>query len=896
MKNPGAVAIHRADYRAPAFWIDRVELQFDLDATNTRVTSMLKLRRNLQPGASDTLVLNGDGLTLESILHNGHALTVADYRLDRDRIVINASALAYAGNASTLVIVTRFNPSANLALEGLYVTNGTFCTQCEAEGFRRITYFPDRPDVLSEYRVTIRADKAQFPVLLSNGNLVTEADLGDGRHEAVWHDPHKKPSYLFALVAGKIDKLVDHFVTASGRNVLLEIYSTTANLPRCTWAMQCLKAAMRWDEAAYGREYDLDRFMIYAADDFNMGAMENKGLNIFNSRYLLADKDTATDADFQVVDAIVAHEYFHNWSGNRVTCRDWFQLSLKEGFTVFREQQYSAFRGSPAVVRIEEAAFMQSRQFAQDAGPMAHPIRPDEYEAIDNFYTVTVYEKGAEVIRMLHTLLGAETYRKGCDLYFARHDGTAATCDDFVAAMEDASGADLKQFKRWYSQAGTPTINVSDAFNAAEKRYTLTVEQTVPATPGQPGKLPVVIPLSVALIQGDGAVSRTQVLCVTEARQEFHFDGIEAKPVPSLLRGFSAPVKVSFAYTHDELAMLVAKDSDGVVRWQALRELFFRTFDGAQRAEASTSAAALHQATNALVADDQTDPALIAHMLTLPSCAELADRAAVIDALAIADARDAVMVNLATANFAVMIARYGVERSALTSPRSAHADAGSAYAHADAPHSMHADAVAHRSLANTLLGLINVTGNQAGQALALIAWTDADNFTDVMGAMVALRDQPCASRDTMFGAFHDQWQDDLAMLNRWFQLEACAHRADGAALARVRELLAHPKFDGKNPNRVRAVVHAFGDQNWRGFHAVDGAGYAFVAEQILRYDVQNPSLAARFCDPFLRWHKCAEPQRALQKAQLEALVGHTTLSPNVGELIEKALRAGKSEA
>ncbi|MEO7254452.1 MAG: aminopeptidase N [Casimicrobium sp.] len=876
MKNPGAVAIHRADYRAPAFWIDRVDLQFDLDATNTRVSSLLALRRNAQPGASEILVLNGDGLTLESILHNGHALSAADYRLESDRLMINASALAYAGDTSTLSIVTRFDPTANLALEGLYVTNGTFCTQCEAEGFRRITYFPDRPDVLSEYRVTIRADKAQFPVLLSNGNLVSEAALDDGRHEAVWHDPHKKPSYLFALVAGKIDRLTDRFATASGRDVLLEIYSTTANLPRCEWAMECLKAAMRWDEAAYGREYDLDRFMIYAADDFNMGAMENKGLNIFNSRFLLADKDTATDVDFQVVDAIVAHEYFHNWSGNRVTCRDWFQLSLKEGFTVFREQQYSAFRGSPAVVRIEETAFMQSRQFAQDAGPMAHPIRPDEYEAIDNFYTVTVYEKGAEVIRMLHTLLGAEAYRKGTDLYFARHDGTAATCDDFVAAMEAASGADLTQFKRWYSQAGTPTIKVSDAFDATLKRYSMTVEQSVPATPGQPSKLPTVIPLSMALVQSDGSVSHAQVLSVTEARQTFHFDGIENKPFPSLLRGFSAPVKVSFAYADDELVTLVAKDSDGVVRWQALRELFFRAFNSAQPG----GAPALHQAVNALLADRQTDPALIAQMLTLPSHAELADREPVIDALAIADARDAVMMGLATANFAAMIGRYGVERAAL----------------ADALYSMHADAVAHRSLANTLLALINVTGSEAGQALALIAWTDADNLTDVMGAMAALRDQPCAARDTMFSAFHDRWLNDLSMLNRWFQMEAGATRPEGAALARVRELLTHPKFDGKNPNRVRAVVYAFADHNWRGFHAADGGGYAFIAEQILRYDAQNPSLAARFCDPFLRWHKCAEPQRGLQKAQLEKLVALTSLSPNVRELIEKALKAGTAAA
>ena len=877
MKNPGAVAIRRGDYRAPAFWVDRVNLQFDLDPANTQVESTLSLRRNLQPGADDALVLYGDNLTLQSITHNGRALAPSDYRVGADRIVIVAGILSLTDNAGTLTIVTRFDPSANLALEGLYVTNGSFCTQCEAEGFRRITYFPDRPDVLSVYRVTIRADKTQFPVLLSNGNLISERDIDGGRHEAVWHDPHKKPSYLFALVAGKIDKLQDHFVTASGCKVLLEIYSTTANLPRCAWAMDCLKAAMRWDEEAYGREYDLDRFMIYAADDFNMGAMENKGLNIFNSRFLLADKDTATDADFQLVDAIVAHEYFHNWSGNRVTCRDWFQLSLKEGFTVFREQQYTAARGSPAVVRIEEAAFMQSRQFAQDAGPMAHPIRPDEYEAIDNFYTVTVYEKGAEVIRMLHTLLGAETYRKGTDLYFSRHDGTAATCDDFVAAMEAASGRDLTQFKRWYSQAGTPMLKVSDAFDAAARRYTLSIEQTVPATPGQPGKLPMVIPLSLALVQNDGVVSHAQVLSLVEARQEFNFEDVAVKPVPSLLCGFSAPVKVAFDYSDTELAMLVAKDSDGVVRWQALRDLFFRSFDSVSRG--GSVAAMLHQALVALLVDCQTDPAVIAHMLTLPGHAELADREAVIDTLAIANAREAVMMSLATTNQAALKARHHAERAALQG----------------APYAMQADAVGHRSLANTLLALLNVVSDDEAQQLALNAWTDADNLTDVMGAMMALRDQPGAARQTMYQAFHRRWQDDLSMLNRWFQLEASAHWADepdGAALARARELLTHAKFDRKNPNRVRAVVNSFGDQNWRGFHALDGAGYEFIAEQILRYDAQNPSLAARFCDPFLRWHKCSEPQRALQKTQLEKLVEHQALSPNVRELIDKALKAG----
>ena len=875
MKNPENVVIRRGHYRAPGFLIDRVELCFELDRNLTRVTSTLRLRKNLADGAAETLVLFGDGLTLESMVLNDHRLAPGDYVKAADRITVSASALGT--DSAKLTIITTFNPSENLALEGLYVTNGTFCTQCEAEGFRRITYFPDRPDVLSVYQVTMRAHKADFPVLLSNGNRVSERDLEDGMHEAVWHDPHKKPSYLFALVAGKIDTLQDHFVTASGRKVLLEIYSTTANLPRCTWAMECLKAAMRWDEEAYGREYDLDRFMIYAADDFNMGAMENKGLNIFNSRYLLADKDTATDADFQVVDAIVAHEYFHNWSGNRITCRDWFQLSLKEGFTVFREQQYSANRYSPAVVRIEEAAFMQSRQFAQDAGPMAHAIRPDEYEAIDNFYTVTVYEKGSEVIRMLYTLLGAETYRKGTDLYFARHDGTAATCDDFVAAMEDASGRDLTQFKRWYSQAGTPLLKVTDAFDADAKRYTLTIEQTVPPTPGQAVKWPMVIPLSMALVQASGTVAHARVLNVSEALQRFTFDGVTAKPVPSLLRGFSAPVKIDFDYSDAELAMLVAQDSDGVVRWQALRSLFFRAYD-ATRAGQSISPM-LHQAIAALLADQATDPALIAHMLALPGYAELADRDAVISTAAIADARDAVMLAISTTNRTLILTRYAEERAALK---------GVSFTLDAAP-------MAHRSLANSLLGLANIAIDADAQQLALHAWISADNLTEVTGAMTALRDQPCVARDTIYQTFHDRWHNDLSMLNRWFQFESCANRASPAdALKRVRTLLTHPKFDGKNPNRVRAVVHAFVDQNWRGFHAADGAGYAFIAEQILHYNAQNPSLAARFCDAFSRWHRCSEPHHGLQQVQLDALVACKALSANVREVLEKTLLAGQS--
>jgi aminopeptidase N len=869
MRHASNVVVRRSEYRPPNYWIDRVALEFDLEPTRTIVTATLAFRRN--EAASDrALQLLGQHLKLESIALNGKALVASDYTLSDHGLQLEAMPAH-----GELTLVTSFNPSANLALEGLYVTNGTFCTQCEAEGFRRITYYPDRPDVLSEFTVRMRANKAQFPVLLSNGNLIAAHDLNGDRHEAVWHDPHKKPSYLFALVAGKIDKISDQFITMSGRKVLLEIYSTTANLPRCAWAMECLKASMKWDEGAYGREYDLDRFMIYAADDFNMGAMENKGLNIFNSRYLLADKNTATDTDYQVIDAIVAHEYFHNWSGNRVTCRDWFQLSLKEGFTVFREQQYSAFRGSPAVVRIEETAFMQSRQFAQDASPMAHPIRPDEYEAIDNFYTVTVYEKGAEVIRMLRTLLGADVYRKACDLYFAKHDGTAATCDDFVAAMEALSGRDLSQFKHWYSQAGTPVVHASGSYDDASQRYALTLKQSIPATPNQTVKQPMVIPFACALVSESG-VSETQLLTLNEPSQTFTIEQVKSAPVPSLLREFSSPVKVEFAYSDADLAMLVAKDTDGVVRWQSLRTLFFRATDAYARPSNTTNHAseALNAAVASLLRDRQTDPALIAHMLTLPTPGEMADRVEMIHADAIVASRKHVVEALVGHNRAAIVDRYGAERAALAG-RMFSADAAS---------------VAHRALSGALLGLANVSPSDAAQSLALAQCNAADNLTDVMSVLMALRDQSCAARDTIYQRFHDQWQDDLSMLNRWYSLESSAKRSDAARYATT--LLAHPKFDPKNPNRVRAVVYAFADGNWSGFHASDGSGYRFVADQIIAFDAQNPSLASRFCEPFSRWHKFEPNAQRMQRLQLERIRDVESLSPNVRELIEKTLAAG----
>jgi aminopeptidase N len=868
LRNAQATITKRENYTAPGFWIDRVHLEFDLHPTRTRVRSTLAFRRNANT-ASANLALLGEKQQLLSVALDGSTLSPARYALNESALTI-----ADVPDAGTLVIETQIDPKGNLALEGLYLTRDTFCTQCEAEGFRRITYFPDRPDVLSEYTVTLRADKAAYPVLLSNGNLVSTRDLDLGRHEAVWHDPHKKPSYLFALVAGNIDNLVDHFVTRSGRNVLLEIYSTTANLPRCKWAMECLKASMKWDEDAYGREYDLDRFMIYAADDFNMGAMENKGLNIFNSRFLLADKDIATDADFETVDAIVAHEYFHNWSGNRVTCRDWFQLSLKEGFTVFREQQYSAFRGSPEVIRIAETAFMQAHQFPQDAGPMAHPVRPDEYEAIDNFYTVTVYEKGAEVIRMLHTLLGAQTYREGCDLYFAKHDGTAATCDDFVAAMESASGRDLSQFKRWYSQAGTPVVAAIAHYDAAAHRYSLAFEQAAPTTQSQASKTPAVIPISIALVEAGNPPSHEQVLTLDQAKQTFTFEKVGTEPTPSLLRGFSAPVRVEFEYSNAQLKTLACDDTDGVVRWQAMRDLFLRAFRETGRGAATEALVACVQT---LLADTRSNPALLARLLTFSSEDELAERCDTIDAAAIALRRDQILHALSSQNAKQLLQRFERERAALS---------GRAY-------DMSAKDRAHRALSGATLALANVAPSDASISAAKSLFENADNLTDAEHALQALCDVAISERAAIFAAFHARATDEPLLLIRWYGYEASAKRESPAeSLVRVRELLAHPKFDPKNPNSVRAVVQQFAMNNWNGFHASDGSGYEFLADQIIAYDASNPSLAARFCNAFSRWNRFEPVARAQQERALKRIQAVEKLSLNVDEWIEKTLAVG----
>jgi len=877
-----AAAKRRLDYRPPAFLVSRVALEFDLDPAATAVKATLAFRRNPAAAPEDRrapLVLDGEQQEIVRVELGGRALSPAE------AIVTTAGlTIPDAPDAGTLVVRSRTAPERNVALEGLYVSSGVFCTQCEAEGFRRITYFPDRPDVLATYTVTLRADRARFPVLLSNGNLVAAGGLPDGRHFATWHDPFPKPSYLFALVAGDLHSLDDTFTTASGRRVHLSIHSTPANIPRCHWAMESLKRAMRWDEERFGREYDLDRFMIFCADDFNFGAMENKGLNIFNSRLLLADPQTATDDDYGAIEAVIGHEYFHNWTGNRVTCRDWFQLSLKEGLTVFRDQAFSGDCGSHAVERIASVQNLRRLQFPEDAGPMAHPVRPDEYQEINNFYTATVYEKGAEVIRMQHALLGPERFRRGMDLYFERHDGQAVTCDDFVQAMSDASGVDLGQFRRWYAQAGTPVVSARGRYDAAARTYALELSQRTDPTPGQPSKLPLHIPFAVGLVGTDGrdvalrlagdpgASATTRVLDLDESSRTFTFVDVPCPPVPSLARGYSAPVRVEFDYTDDELALLASHDSDPYSRWDAAQ----RTFALAIRAIAaehrggrpSALPRSLARVVAALLDDGTSDPALIALALTPPDPTYVATQDPVIDVDGIDHARAFVVRELARA----LPDRF--ERAYLAQRRVG-------------PYAPSPSQVAKRRLANVCLRYLGERGDAEGRALAVAQFDAADNMTDSIGALGALADTTSEERDELFERFEARWRGEPLVLDKWFALEATSRRT--GTLQRVRSLLSHPGFNARNPNRVRALVGAFALANFARFHAEDGSGYAFVADQVLALDGLNPQLAARVAGAFELWKRLPEPRRGRVAVELKRIAAAPALSPDVNEIVTRSL-------
>ena len=887
-RDVAARSIRRLDYRPPAFLIDTVALELELDPEATRVSAKLAFRRNPNAHAQDRdapLVLDGEG---------EHDVSVAldDTALARDRYTITDSTLTVIDPpaSGTLTVSATICPAANTALEGLYLSSGVFCTQCEAEGFRRIAYFPDRPDVLATYTVTIVADKARYPVLLSNGNRIAQGDRDDGRHYATWHDPYPKPTYLFALVAGDLGALTDAFVTRSGREVALAIYSTPQNLPRCAYAMQALKRAMRWDEERFGLEYDLDTFMIFCADDFNLGAMENKGLNVFNSKMILADPASATDDDFVAIEGVIGHEYFHNWTGNRVTCRDWFQLSLKEGLTVFRDQEFSSDMRSRAVVRIDAVHFLRSRQFAEDAGPLAHPVRPDEYEEINNFYTTTVYEKGAELIRMQHTLLGSACFRRGLDLYFARHDGQAVTCDDFVNAMDEASresgGRDLAQFRRWYAQAGTPVVRVRGRYDARAKTYTLDIEQHTPPTPGQPHKPPLHIPFAVGLVAADGTdlelalageTSRgatTRLLDVTDERQTFTFVDIAAPPVPSLLRGYSAPVKVEFDYDDRALELLAAHDSDSVNRWDAALRSYVRAIlsqaDRHACGEPLELDASLVRVASALLDDRTSDPALIAIALTPPDLDYLAECVTTIDVDALAAARRFVVRSLA-----------GELASKLVEVHDAH--------RVREPYAVSTAQIARRRLANAALRLIGAIDDRDARAVAVAQYDRSDNMTDTIGALAALNDSASGERNQLFARFESTWRHEPLVLDKWFVLQATSLRSD--TLARVRALTAHAGFNAHNPNRVRSLVGAFALRNWPGFHAADGSGYSFVAEQTIALDRANPHIASMLAGAFKHWHRFAGPRRDAQHAALARIAASSGLSPDVTEVVDKTLAA-----
>jgi aminopeptidase N len=855
--SPTHVAIRREDYRPPDWLVPELRLDFDLELERTRVRATLQVERN---GEHDRpLTLDGSELKLLSVRVDG---TDGKWRLEGEQLVIDLPSAK-----ATVETEVEIAPAANTKLMGLYASSGMLCTQCEAEGFRRITFFPDRPDVLSKYSVRMEADAACFPVLLSNGNRVAQGEGPDGRHWAEWEDPFPKPCYLFALVAGDLDANRDRFTTMSGRNVDLAIWVRGSDLPKTRHAMDSLKLAMAWDEQVYGREYDLDQFNIVAVADFNMGAMENKSLNIFNSAYVLADQDTATDADFDNIARVVGHEYFHNWSGDRVTCRDWFQLSLKEGFTVFRDQSFSADIGSAPVKRIEDVRVLRAAQFPEDAGPLAHPVRPDSYIEISNFYTATVYNKGAEVIRMFHTVLGPDKFRAGTDLYFERHDGEAATCDDFVAALEDASGVDLSAFKVWYSQAGTPKVKARLEHDAAAKTATLHLEQRIDPTPGQPGKQPMPIPLKTALI-GEASgheICPERLVVLDQPRQSVTFDDVGEPPLLSLNRNFSAPVVVEAERGAGELERLAQADTDPFARYEAMQELMMRALLAGARGQ-DTDPAAVIRAIGATLQSNSLDPAFKGEAILLPTEALVAERLDVVDPDAIHSSREALRNAIGSALADALLAAHrsdGVSGDDL-SPR----------------------AKGIRRFRTVALGLIAAADPGEAAALAKARFDRADNMTDRQGALGILVSLDAPERQAALDAFYARFHDDALVLDKWFALQAAAQRPD--TVDQVLRLASHVDFVITNPNRLRALAGTFGANHWA-FHAADGRGYAFLADMILAADKLNPQVAARLVPPFGRWRRFEPKRAALMRQALERIVAAPGLSKDVFEQASKIL-------
>jgi aminopeptidase N len=882
MRTEEARPVRLEDYRPPDWVVETVELDVKLDPAATRVRATLALRPNGNGAAPAPLTLDGDALDLRGLKLDGATLPPEQFVATADRLTIAQPP----HRPFRLEIETVVDPSANTQLMGLYRSGAIYCTQCEAEGFRRITYFLDRPDVMAVYTTRIEAEKADAPVLLANGNLVASGDLpGTSRHFAVWHDPFPKPSYLFALVGGKLACVEDRFRTMSGRDVTLRIYVEAGKEARCVYAMDSLKRAMRWDETAFGREYDLDIFMIVAVSDFNMGAMENKGLNVFNDKYVLASPETATDSDFERIEAIIAHEYFHNWTGNRITCRDWFQLCLKEGLTVFRDQEFSADARSRAVERISRVRGLRAHQFVEDAGPLAHPVRPRLYHEINNFYTATVYEKGAEVVRMIKALLGPEAFRQGMDLYFTRHDGEAATIEQFVQCFADVSGADFTQFMLWYSQAGTPEVVATGAYDARARTYRLEVAQTVPPTPGQPVKEPMVIPLAIGLVgrdghdlplkPSDGRVIERSVLTLTRPAETFVFGDIGEPPVPSLNRGFSAPIKLVANLSADDLRFLAAHDADPFHRWQALQTLATRLLlDNVTNLRAGKPArrdSGLLDALGAVLGDGTLEPAFIALALTLPGESDLArEIGRDVDPDAIFAARSALRAVVGDHLAGPLFDHY----RRLSESR---------------PYTPDAAGAGRRALRNVCLDLLVATGRPDAVSLAAQQYQAADNMTDRMAALstLSLRDVP--ERTAALDDFYTRYGDDPLIVDKWFTLQATI--PEPATLDRVKALTGHAAFSFANPNRVRALIHAFALANPKEFNRTDGAGYDFIADTVLALDRKNPQLAARLLSALKSWRMLEPGRRAVAEKALQRVAAAPAPSPDVADIVQRALAA-----
>jgi len=863
------------DYQAPQFDIESVLLEFDLQPLETRVTNTMIIRAK---SPAQQLVLSGEQLELISVTINGvNAMPLC--QVTDESLTIEAGLSEFE-----LQIVTKIAPQKNTSLEGLYRTSGNYCTQCEAEGFRKITYFLDRPDVLTFYTTKIIADKKDNSVLLSNGNLIESGDLEGDRHYAIWEDPYKKPCYLFALVAGNLEHIEDHFITADGRKVVLRIYVESRNIDNCDHAMESLKKSMKWDEERFGLIYDLDIYMIVAVDDFNMGAMENKGLNVFNSKFVLANPNTATDVDYEGIEAVIGHEYFHNWTGNRVTCRDWFQLTLKEGLTVFRDQEFTADMLSPAVKRIEDVKRVRNNQFPEDAGPMAHPIQPQSYIEMNNFYTMTVYEKGAEIVRLYHTLLGETGFQKGMKLYFERHDGDAVTVQDFRNAMADANEVDLSQMHHWYIQSGTPTLTVTDEYDADARTYTLHCQQSLPeqAESFKPLLMPIkmglmarsgeALPLNVKSEQARVDVEGQQALIwMTEQTQSFTFEQVDEKPIPSLLRGFSVPVYLEFDYTDEELSLLTQADQDSFVRWEAFQTLAMKEIkQNIQRFEQDQPlkvSAAMLTAFKGVIEDQVADKALIALTMTLPGLTYIGEQYQTVNVDAIYQVHRWLRTQLAEDNQAGLLSLY------------------QSLNNLSGEYRYHKDDIAQRMLKNACMKYLALLEGHFG--LVKKQFDAQQNMTDVLAALESISHTDHAERESCLQAFYDKWQSDPLVLDKWFSLQAGSHHVH--ALEHVKELVNHVDFSFENPNRVRSVLGVFGRLNLLGFHRANGEGYEFLADSVIKVDQLNPQVAARIVAPFTHWQRYDKQRQAYMKTALQRILGQEGLSKDVYEIVSKSL-------